>query len=166
MILYPKIYLESIKEITIEFLKKYNIKGIILDVDNTLIDYDRKMVAGAEKWCDDLKEQGIKLCILSNTNKKDKVENVANKLKIPYLFLAKKPAKSGFLKAGKLLGLPNENIAAVGDQIFTDVFGANRIGMFSILVKQVDKKDIFITRIKRPIEKIVIKSYLNKRRKE
>ena len=74
--------------------------------------------------------------------------------------MQKKPLKSGFKKTVKLLEEKPENIASVGDQIFTDVIGANRMKMFSILVEPISKKDILATRIKRPIENFIIKKYL------
>ena len=80
MIFYPSIYLNNVKEITIELLKENNIKGLLLDVDNTLIDFNHKILDGVEEWCEDLKKQGIKLCILSNTNKIEKVKRVAKEL--------------------------------------------------------------------------------------
>jgi len=165
MKLYPKIYLERTLDITIELLKKNNIKGLILDVDNTLIDYDKNLFPGCKQWCENLKKQGIKMCILSNTNKVHKVEKVAKILDLEYLYFAHKPNKKGFRKAKELLKLQEENIAVVGDQIFTDVLGGNRSKMFTILVKPVDKRDILITRVKRPFEKVVIKRYLKKEEK-
>ncbi len=159
MILYPKIYLESVKDITIDFLRENNIKAIILDVDNTILDFDRRVPDGIEEWCKNLKKQGIKFCILSNSNKKDKVEMAAKKLELPYFNLATKPFKRGFNKARKLLHEKPQNIAAVGDQIFTDVIGANRCKMYSILVKPLGKKDLLVTKIKRPLENFVIEKY-------
>lgn len=160
MILYPKYYCKKVTEITVEFLQENNIKALILDVDNTLIDYDRKIIDGAVSWCKNIKGNGIKCIILSNSNKVDKVKTVAEALGIDYLYFATKPLKRGFKKAQKILDVPFENIAAVGDQIFTDVIGANRCKMFPILVEPVAKKDLFMTMIKRPIENIVIKKYL------
>lgn len=121
MILYPKIYLNNVKEITIELLKENNIEGLLLDVDNTLIDFDHKILEGSKEWCDNLKKQGIKLCILSNTNKIEKVKRVAKELDLQYINFAKKPFKSGFKRAANLLELDVENIAVAGDQIMTDV---------------------------------------------
>lgn len=161
MLLYPKAYFDSVKDISIEFLQQNNLKGLILDVDNTLIDYYRKMPDGIVEWVDKLKKENIQLYILSNTNKKDKVENVSNKLNIKYINFAKKPFKSGFLKVKQKMNLENKNIGVVGDQIMTDIIGANRCKMFSILVKPIDKKDIGITMIKRPLEKIIINKYLS-----
>ena len=157
---FPKEYLDSVKDIKIDLLQKNNIKGLILDVDNTLIDFNGEMPDGIEKWVQELKQNGIKFCILSNSNKKDKVKGIANKLEIPFLYFAKKPLKVGFKKAKRILGLEAKNVAVVGDQIMTDVVGANRSKMFSILVKPIKEKDYLITRIKRPIEKIIIQKYL------
>ena len=166
MIFYPDIYLSNVKEITIELLKQNNIKGLLLDVDNTLIDFNLKILDGAKEWCKQLKDQGIKICILSNTNKIEKVKMVAKELDLSYINFAKKPFKSGFKRAIKLLQLDAKNIAAVGDQVLTDVFGGNRMGMYTILTKPLGKKDIFITRVKRPLEKIIIRMYLKKVEKE
>lgn len=157
MKLYPDFYLNNILDITIPFLKENNIQGLILDVDNTLIDFDKRLLEGAENWVQMLKEEGIRLCILSNSNQKEKVEKVATKLQIPYFYFAKKPLKSGFKKAKEILELENKQIAAVGDQIFTDVIGANHSHMISILVKPIGEKDIWITKVKRPLEKAIIR---------
>lgn len=123
MILYPKTYLNNVKEITIELLHKNNIKGILLDVDNTLIDFNLKMLEGSNEWCDNLKKNNIKVCILSNTNKIEKVKKVAKELDIPFINFAKKPFKKGFREASKLLKLEPFQIAVAGDQIMTDVLG-------------------------------------------
>ena len=161
MILYPNVHLKSVLEITIEFLHKNQINALILDVDNTLIDYDKNLQLEIIEWAKNLKANNIKLYILSNTNKKEKVENVAKKLEIEYEYFAKKPSKRGFIKVQKKLNLKAENIAVVGDQIFTDVIGGNRCKMFTILVDPVDKKDFWYTAWKRPIEN-KIKKKLNK----
>lgn len=160
MLFYPKEYINSVKEITIDFIKKYNLKGLILDVDNTLIDYYKKMPEGIIEWAEMMKSYGIKLYILSNSNKKEKVETVAKNLNIEYINFARKPLKTGFLKIKNIMNLESENIGVVGDQILTDVLGANRCKMFSILVKPINEKDIFITKFNRFFENIIIKKYL------
>ena len=162
MLLYPKLYIENVTIINLELLNKNNIKGLILDVDNTLIDYDKNPIDGLEKWCESLKENDIKFCILSNSNKKEKVKKLARDLDIPFIYFAKKPLKAGFKKAKKILELENENIGVVGDQIATDVLGANRCKMFSILLKPLAEKDIWITKLKRPLENFIIHRYLEK----
>lgn len=163
--IYPREYVNSVKDIKIEFLNKHNIKGIILDVDNTLIDFNRNMPEGIEQWVKELKKEGIKFCIVSNSNKEEKIKNVANQIEVPYIFFAKKPFRGGFKKACELLKLESQNVAAMGDQIFTDVIGANRCNIFSILVKPIEEKDYLVTKIKRPIENLVIKQYLKRKSK-
>ena len=131
---------------------KNKIKALILDVDNTLIDYNKNLSQDIVKWSHELQGQGIKMYILSNTNKKQKVEDVAKKLEIPYEYLAKKPFKKGFKKVEAKLNVKSKEIAVVGDQIFTDIIGGNRCKMFTILVDPVDEKDFWYTAWKRPIE--------------
>ena len=166
MFIYPKAYFHKVEEITIEFLQKNKIKALILDVDNTLIDYQKNLSKSVEKWAKDLKGQGTKLYILSNTNNKEKVEKVANILGIPYISFAKKPLKSGFLKVQNNLKENPQNIAVVGDQVFTDVIGGNRCNMFTILVDPIDKKEFWYTVWKRPLEDKIKKNYKNKQIKE
>lgn len=163
---YPKAYFNKVEEITIEFLQKNKIKALILDVDNTLIDYHKNLSKEVEKWAKELKGQGTKLYILSNTNQKEKVEKVANQLEIPYQYFAKKPFKSGFLKVQKELKERAENIGVVGDQIFTDIIGGNRCKMFTILVEPIHEKDFWYTAWKRPIENRIKRKYKNKQTKE
>ena len=71
--MYPKAYFNNIKDVSIEFLQSHNIKGLLIDVDNTLIDYERNMPEGTIEWVNELKKNGIKLYIVTNTNKKKKV---------------------------------------------------------------------------------------------
>ena len=93
MILYPNLYCKSVLEITVEYLQKNDIKGLILDVDNTLIDIDRNMDPKVRDWINNLKKNQIKLCIVSNTNKIDKVKYVSETLDIPYFYFAKNHLK-------------------------------------------------------------------------
>ena len=72
--LYPKEYLNNVTEITTDFLNQNQLKGVILDVDNTLIDFNKKLLDGVEEWIKELKENGIKFCIVSNSNKVEKVK--------------------------------------------------------------------------------------------
>ena len=162
MKIYPDEYIKKVEDITIEFIQKNKLKALILDVDNTLIDYQENLSPSVIKWAKELKGQGTKLYILSNSNKKKKVETVANKLDIPFAYFAKKPLKFGFKKVQKELNEKSESIGVVGDQIFTDVLGGNRSNMFSILVEPINKKDYWYTAWKRPIENKIINNYLEK----
>lgn len=162
MLLYPKFYCKNIKEVDIEKLNKNNIKGILLDVDNTLIDLDHRLLDGAVEWCKDLKEKNIKFCILSNSNNKEKIKKVSEALGIPYISFGTKPLKRGFKKASKILGLDFKNLAIIGDQIFTDVIGGNRCGIYTILVDPISSREMFITSIKRGLENKIINRYKKK----
>lgn len=166
MKLYPNAYFKKVTDITVEFLKENNIQGLMLDIDNTLLDYDLNIIDGLEKWHNEMIKNGIKTIILSNTNKEKKAKLLSEKIKIDYILFAMKPFKRGFKKAKKKLNLKEENLAIVGDQIFTDIVGGNLCNMFSILVEPIDKKDIFITKVKRPIENLIIKKYLKSKEKE
>lgn len=162
----PNIYIKKVEDITIELLLKNKIKLLILDVDNTLIDYYEKLSENIENWAKEMKGQGIKLYILSNTNNKEKVKKVASKLEVPYKNFAMKPLKKGFLSIQKEVNIKSENIAVVGDQIFTDILGGNRCNFFTILVDPInDKKDYWYTAWKRPIENKIKKKYETKEEK-
>lgn len=101
MILYPNAHFERVEEITNEFLQKNSIKALILDVDNTLIDYQKNISKEIINWAKNMKQHGIKLYILSNTNQEEKVKTVAKKLEVPYSHLAKKPFKNRLFKSAK-----------------------------------------------------------------
>ena len=158
MLLTPNMQVRKITDITIEMLKENNIKGMILDVDNTLIDLDRVPLVGIKEWMDNMKNEGIKFCIASNSLKKDKIEKVAKMLDIPYVHFSVKPTKIGLKKAKQILRIENnENIAEVGDQLFTDVLGTNRMKMFSILTEPLCEEKVKINNLKRKLEKRVLR---------
>ena len=161
MLIYPKAYFNKIQDITIQFLIKNKIKILILDVDNTLIDKKEILSDEIIQWTKEIKGQGVRLYILSNTNKKEKVRKVAEKLDVPYFHFAMKPFKRGFLKIQKIVKEEPDKIAVVGDQIFTDIIGGNRCKMFTILVDPIKENDYWYTAWKRPIEK-KIKSKISK----
>ena len=164
--LYPNIYLNKVEDITIQTLIKNKIKLIILDVDNTLIDYYKNLSENIINWAKEMKGQGIKLYILSNTNNEEKVKAVAKKLEIKYKHFAMKPLKRGFKYVQKETNIKPENIAVVGDQILTDVLGGNRNKMFTILVDPIDEeKEYWYTAWKRPIENKIKNKYRTKEEK-
>lgn len=162
MLLYPDRYINRITDIDLAFLNENNIKGLILDVDNTLIDINRNVLEGLEDWSKNMIDAGIILYIVSNSSKKEKVKKIADSLSVPFIFFATKPLKRGLKKAAKDMNLSYENIAVIGDQIFTDVLGANRLKMFSILVEPLCEKDLFVTRLNRKFESIVKKKIVKK----
>ena len=165
MLLYPNAYLKKVEDINIELLQKNKLKALILDLDNTLIDYNKNLSDNIIQWAKELKGQGVRLYILTNSNDKQKVEKVAGKLGIPYQSFAMKPFKKGFLKIQKILNIKPENIAVVGEQIFTDIIGGNRCNMHTILVDPICEKDYWYTAWKRPIENKIKSKYINNKNK-
>ena len=162
MLFIPKLQVRRVTDITIDILKQNNIKAVILDVDNTLIDLDKKPLEGIENWINMLKENDIKICIASNSAKKEKIEKIAKMLDIKYIYFSTKPLKRGLKKAKLLLEIEDsKSIAEVGDQIFTDVLAANRMKMFSILTEPISREKVKINNLKRKLEKRI----LNKGRK-
>ena len=157
MLIYPKEYFNKIEEITIEYLQKHKIKALILDMDNTLINYKKEMPKRIEMWAKELLGQGVKLIIVSNSNRKEKLEKISKVLGIKYIIFAKKPLKSGLMKAKKILNENAENIAVVGDQIFTDVIGGNRCKMYTILVDEIEAQGFNPANICALLEKIAAK---------
>ena len=148
----PNAEFDIITDITIDFLKGNNIKGLILDVDNTLIDLSRNKIEGLDDWINSMIESGIKIAIVSNGRKKRQIELLTNKHGLIYVFFALKPFKRGIKKARKELDLCYNEIAEIGDQIFTDVWVSNKTKMFSILTEPVEMEKSFLQKFKRKIE--------------
>jgi uncharacterized protein len=158
-IFYPNFIFDEIQDISYDFLKKQRIKAIMVDMDNTLVDYKYKYNKLLKTWIKDVKKLGIKICIVSNTPRKNKVKMIARELSINYIYNAMKPWSYGFKKALEIIGEEKQNVAIIGDQIFTDIYGGNRFGIKTILVNPVEKKEYIGTKIKRPIERLIIKKY-------
>lgn len=152
----PDAIFNKITEIKAEFLKENNIKGIILDVDNTLITLDGEKLEGINQWVRDMKNAGFKIYIASNTTKYERVKKVANELELDFTHLSLKPLKRGLTKAKKYLNIPPSEIAEIGDQYFTDVIGAKRMKMFSILTKPISNEKTAFGRFKRKLEKRIL----------
>ena len=155
--LLPVLRYRGVEHIEFEKLDKHNVKGILLDVDNTLIDYQKNLSDNIVNWVQKARDRGFKICILSNSNKEAKIKKVAEKLGLEYIMFARKPFQVGFKKAIKLLDLKPENIAMVGDQVFTDVLGANIANMVSVYVDPIDRKEYWYTSWKRPIEDFILR---------
>ena len=137
----PDAVFDSITEISYDFLREHQIEGLLLDIDNTLIDTSRELKDDIVNWVLKAKEQGFKAMILSNTNKSKKYIPISERLDLKYIIFAKKPLKKGFLDASKMLGIELPKLAMIGDQVLTDVVGANRVGAFSVYVKPIHQKE-------------------------
>ena len=162
-ILRPKVYVNSIYNIDLKKLKEVkNIKGIIIDLDNTLIAWGQKEVSKKNiDWVNEAKKLGLKICIVSNTNSK-RVAEFAKIFDIPYHSKYFKPFSVAFNNGLKILDTKKSETAVIGDQIFTDILGGNRLKLLTILVTPIVKKDSIGTFLHRNLEKIIISFWLRK----
>lgn len=157
MFLRPNIKLDKITDISVDILKKYNITALILDVDNTLSTHHGQVLTdGLENWLKNMRENNIKLTVLSNSTKK-RLDPFAKKIGLDYISLGLKPMPFGYLRALKALGTKRKNTAIVGDQIFTDTLGGNFVGLNTVLLTPIKPETSLRFRFKRRIEKFLIK---------
>ena len=156
---YPMYIYDKVEDIPYELIDKENIKFIIFDMDNTLIDTNKKYNKKLKDWIIGIKERGIRVYILSNSPFEKKVKKIASELGMEYKYKASKPFLKGFKEVLKETTEDKNSIMMIGDQIFTDIWGANRIGIKNILVKPINKKESFVSKIKRPLERMILKRY-------
>lgn len=163
-VLYPDLVVDSIYDINLETLQQNNIKALIIDIDNTLVAWNiKKADERSMGWIEHMKSHGIKVCLVSN-NSKDRVVKFNQDLRLYVVHRAQKPRRAPFLKALRHLDTLPEETAMIGDQIFTDVLGGNRLKMFTILVKPISRKEFPLIRIKRVFEKMVMSKYYKRKR--
>lgn len=159
----PDLYLNNVTEITLDLLQSLGIKGLVLDVDNTLTLHNSQEVLDAVlDWLALMKQSGILLTIVSNNNE-ERVKPFAKRLGLHYVAFGCKPLTRGFTQAAKQFKLPVEQIAVVGDQIYTDIVGGNLKGMLTILTVPFQEENNAFFKLKRKLEQIHIQHYRNKR---
>ena len=164
---YPTYKFKKVENIPYSLIEQNKIKLIMLDMDNTIINFDEKKYSKElEEWSKRMRRNGIKLYILSNSIFKNLVKKVADELSMKYCSNAGKPMLRGFKKIMQIENIEKEHMLMIGDQIFTDVWGGNRFGIKTILVDPIDKKERIHTKIKRPFEKIILKKYSKKKGEE
>ena len=156
-LLAPRQHLDSIYELNTAGLHAQGIRGIIFDMDNTLVPWnDRAVYPRLASWLAHLREGGFQLCIVSN-NSRERGGQLACELDIPAIWYAVKPRRRAFRKALQIMELTAPETAVVGDQIFTDVLGGNRLGLYTILVVPITDREFIWTRLMRRLERIVLK---------
>ncbi len=158
----PDEFVKSVFHIKPEVLKDKGIKGIITDLDNTLVEWDRaEATAEIQEWFANMKQNNIKVIIVSNNNY-ERVRDFAKPIGIPFIYKARKPLMRAFLMGMKMMKLKKEETVVIGDQLLTDVFGGNRAGFHTILVIPVAKTDGFKTKFNRIIERRIMASFKRK----
>ncbi|MGN8645577.1 YqeG family HAD IIIA-type phosphatase [Gracilibacillus sp. HCP3S3_G5_1] len=152
----PNEHVKRVLDITPAKLREMGIKGVITDLDNTLVAWDVKdATPEVIKWFKEMKENDIKVTIISN-NDEERVSVFSEPLEAPFVYSAKKPLVRAFNRAAIQMGLSKEEIVVIGDQLLTDVLGGNFAGFHTILVVPIVETDGKITRFNRMIERRIL----------
>lgn len=159
---YPDECVDSAYSIDYEGLYNEGYRGIIYDIDNTLVPHDAPADERSRELFARLSDIGFSCLVLSN-NKEPRVKSFADDVGVMYIHKAGKPERSGYLKAMEKLGTDTLSTIFIGDQLFTDVWGAKRTGIRNILVAQIDRKERLRIVLKRKLERIVMWSYRRSR---
>lgn len=161
----PDLYLKSVHDLDTALLAEKGISAIIIDIDNTLVPWDTKEPdEKVSQLVYSLLQKGFKICILSNNSKK-RVEEFNKFLKLPAIYKAVKPSRNAFRRAIKLMDASPDNTAVIGDQLFTDILGGNRMGLYTVLVSPISDKEFLWTMLVRRIEKLVLNSITDTQKK-
>lgn len=158
-LLRPRVILPHIHDITPDFLESHGLRGLLLDLDNTLIpygSYDER--ADVSHWARDLQARGYSLYLLSNATR-ERARIWAERLGLPGVGLAGKPFAREYRRGLSAVDLPAHQVGMVGDQLFTDVLGGNWSGMFTIMVRPISDNALPHTRFTRRLERLVLKRY-------
>ncbi len=152
----PHLYLPSVQSVDPRLLRRRGIRGVVLDLDNTLAGWkSTRPTREVKAWVQRLRGSGIGAVILSN-NGRGRVEDFAGWLDVPFIPHARKPSARGFQKAMAVLGTTPQSTAVIGDQVFTDILGGNRVGLFTILVTPLTRQEFFGTKAVRHLEDVVL----------
>lgn len=153
----PDLYVESVYDLDLDALYARGIRGIITDLDNTLVSWDDPLPnQGLFDWLQKVRAKGFSVHIVSN-NQPDRVARFAEAIGLPAIAKAVKPRRRAFRLACKAMGVTLAETAVIGDQVFTDVLGGNRLGVYTILVKPVSNREFIGTRLVRKFEAVVLR---------
>lgn len=162
---YPDEFCASAYEIPYEALFQRGIRALIFDIDNTLTEHGKPATRRTVELMERLKKIGFRVCLLSN-NKEARVKMFNEPLQVDYIYKAGKPGRGGYERAMEKMGTTKETTVFVGDQLFTDVWGAKRIGMESWLVEPIDKHEEIQIVLKRLLEKPILYFYRREKKNE
>ena len=153
----PTFQADSLDSIPMEVLKRDGIRGLIIDLDNTMPPWnDLEVGPKVVEWFEKLRVAGIQACVVSNNKRKQRVAVVADRLGIPFVFRATKPRRRAFQAGMDILGTGMSDTAVIGDQLFTDILGGNRMGLYTILVLPINEREFIGTRIMRRAERVLV----------
>lgn len=162
---YPDNIADSAYKINYKELYERGIRGLLFDIDNTLVEHGADANPKAVQFINQLRKMGFQVCLISN-NKKERVDRFNKDIQAFSIFDAKKPSGKNYKRAMRLMKTDINNTVFIGDQLFTDVYGAKRIGMTNYFVKPIGKKEEIQIVIKRYLERIVLHFYRKDQRKK
>ncbi|MFV0465115.1 MAG: YqeG family HAD IIIA-type phosphatase [Lachnospiraceae bacterium] len=163
-ILYPDEYLESAYQINFRQLYHKGYRGVIFDIDNTLVPHGAPADARSITLISDLKKMGYQVVLMSN-NRKERVKSFQKNMRVPYIWKAGKPNPKNYRRSMRIMKTNHKNTLFVGDQIFTDISGANLAKIRTILVKPINPQEEIQIVLKRYLERIVLLFYKRRLRK-
>lgn len=156
----PNEFIDSVPAIDIESLRSKGITALLIDLDNTLVPWQGYDIPDEIiNWVRDVSADGMKVCLVSNTRTSGRLDRISSILNVKFAVKAMKPRRAGFLEALKLLDVGTDGAAVIGDQIFTDVLGGNRLGIYTILVRPMHRREFFGTKISRFFEFFLMRSF-------
>lgn len=162
----PDMFVRSVLELDEEFFRSHRIKGVIFDIDNTLVRHTEAVPpAEIREYFSHLAKWGVRAAVVSN-NKKERVQKFCAPLGVPYAARAYKPRRKPLRTIAAKLGVPPDEICLVGDQLFTDIFGANRMGFFSVAVTALGENETGFVSFKRFFENLLLQSAQKEKRKK
>jgi HAD superfamily phosphatase (TIGR01668 family) len=154
----PRLVVPTVTVLTPEYFAALGLEGALLDLDNTLVLWHGTDVEPAiTDWLQQLRSAGMQFCLASNTHRPGRLAEVAAALDVPFELGVAKPGRRGLQRCLSRVGTPPEKTAMIGDQVFTDIWGGNRCGLYTILVRPMSPREFIGTRVvSRPLERIVI----------
>lgn len=156
-LLAPDRMVERISELEPHHLQEAGIRGLILDLDNTLCEWQSETLPeDILRWVAKMKRAGIRMCIASNTHDRRRLRRMAAGLDLPSVSGAPKPRRRCFARALDILQLRPEEAAVVGDQLFTDILGGKRSGIHTILVRPIHRREFIGTKVSRLVERFLM----------
>jgi hypothetical protein len=150
----PTVLAERVWEVELEALWARGVRGLILDLDNTLVDWNAEQLRPPVRaWVEEAKRRGFRECLVSNAFFGKRVKRVAKELGIESVVRAGKPFPGAFRRGMALLGTDAGSTCAIGDQVFTDLLGANRLGLVTVLLTPLSPRESWHTRLIRRVER-------------
>jgi len=152
----PRARVVSVTEIDPAALREQGFEGLLLDLDNTLLEWmNLNVPESSKRWIESAKQAGMKPCLVSNTHYPKRLNRIAGELGVPATAHSLKPRRHGFEKAAALIGCELDRCVVVGDQLLTDIWGGNRVGAYTILVNPMHPREFIGTKVSRMVERVI-----------